>query len=284
MCRRGYSLFSLRKQESIDDHHFAIYDCGTSDDDDFVQLLVDLVVDLYVGRHDLAESLRGALSGLDDLFDLSHVEASISAIVDVSIPEPGSSRGGSQPWLDVARNELAEIIAYVAAEEIYRTVLPVKRIREKEVANLPTRGMDLLAVERSPVLRLFVGEVKASEQDKSPPDVVEGGSSSLRSQLIGAINDHRRILAELSYTLKHTADSFRDLVAECILRWVAHGLPIVAFPILVRSESTLGPDDFGSFRKSHQDYAPATIRFCLPVLAVSIDELASEVYTRARAS
>lgn len=271
--------FSLTEEAFDGEHHFALYDV---DADAAVEAFAAKVRDLYVEPDTLRETLTTASSGLGDLVDLALIEEILMDVTNAAVPP--AKQNAAKPWLDMARNEAAEVLASLAAEHIYGCVVVANRIRNKEIPGMPTRGMDLLALENSPRLRLVCGEVKASDVDTSPPPVVETSKDSLYNQLKLITSSEDRILQELNWAHKHCTERHRGIVARAILLWASRNLPVVVFPVLVRTLESGTSSDFGIFRSKPDDFTPAIVRFCLARLSIPIEDFAERVYRTARES
>jgi uncharacterized protein DUF1837 len=266
----------LAEEYWIGEHHFAIYDV---EPEVMVDLLAETVRKLYVETATLQQTLEVALMGLEDIADVPAVEEVVRAVAAATVPVPGVQT--SMPWLDLARNEVAEVLACVAAEALYEAPVLAPRVRNKEVTGQPSRGIDLIGFGETPV-HLLCGEVKASAARSSPPDVVSVGTDSLRAQLLGHIGDRKRILRELNWVHKHVEPNYHPIVARFILRWICKELPVRIFPLLLRPSSCCTVSDFGAFIESPEEYAPAQIRFCIARIPCTIEDFAGRVYTRAR--
>jgi hypothetical protein len=274
--------FDLQAEEFVGDHHFAVYDCGTRGDTSLSDLLADRVRSLYVDPNELREALESAATGLDDIADEDALQALVAKVTAAVVPQPAVNP--RQPaHLDLARNEVAEVIAYEAVEAVHGAVIPAARVREKEVPGQPTRGLDLLALLVGPTLTLVVTEVKASSSSSSPPAVVCSGDDSLHQQTKALVADDRRLLRELTWSFKHCQDAVvKDSLARAMLLLSNGKLPILAAPVLVRPVDKHGAADFGCFKDDPTQYPPARIDFCLARIEGSLETLAGEVYTKAR--
>ncbi len=274
--------FQLHQQDVAGDHRFSVYDCQTASGTTLVEELADRVRDLYADPNELRDALEQGATGLDGIADVPALKALVEQVTKAVIPVPAANP--TQPrHLDLARNEVAEVIAYEAVEGIYSAVIPAARIREKEVPGQPTRGLDLLALILEPVLRLLVAEVKASSSPSSPPPVVGRGEDSLHSQTHGLVTNSDRLLRELTWSLKHCHnETLRAALGRAMLQLALHQLPIVAVPVLVRPVNRHGANDFGRFRDDPDQYSPATVDFCVARVDGTLEQLAGDVYVRAR--
>ena len=265
----------------VDEHTFRVYDCG-DDYDVLVQELATMVRDLYLDEVELKAALRDAASGLDSVVNPELVEELLAAMKTAAIPEPASDTN-KPAHLDLARNEVAEVIALAAVEEVLDAKVPAARIRHKEVRDQPARGIDLLALQLEPKMSLVVSEVKASASEKSPPSVVDSGDGCLRQQLLGHVANQRRLRDELNWCFKHCPDEeLRGRVAEAMVRLAVEELPIVAFPVLVRPSSVFKSTDFGQLLDHPTQLNPARLHFCIARIREPLEDLASAVYNSAR--
>lgn len=274
--------FQLLEEDTQNPHRFATYDCVASAGD-LVDELAERVRRLYVDPTELHDALAQAVSGLEDVADTERLHELLERVTTAVVPTP-STNPDMPAHLDLARNEIAEVIAYEAVEKIHGAVIPAERIREKEVPGLPTRGLDLLGLLPPPTLSLVVSEVKASSSAASPPGVVGSGKDSLHSQTKAMVQDLDRLLVELNWCLKHCRDDeLRGLVAQAMLLISFGQLPIVAVPVLVRpADKQQSPSDYGCFRDDPSGYPPAAIQFCVARIEGTLEELAAAVYEKAR--
>lgn len=283
-ARSHVVTFQLEYQDVVDEHRFEVYDCLGHGASTLEDELAERVRELYIDREELRAAVEQAATGLGDVTDPTALDALVQRVTEAVVPVPEANP--MQPaHLDLARNEVAEVIAYAAVEEIHGAVIPAKRIRDKEVPGQPTRGLDLLSLVVAPTLKLLVTEVKASSSASSPPGVVGSGADSLHSQIQSLVSDVDRLLRELEWSRKHCDDDgIRDAVVRAMLLLSLGDLPILAAPVLVRPVDRYATTDFGSFRLSPGDYPPALIAFCIARIAGTLEQLAKDVYTKARAT
>ena len=274
--------FNNAADEGRAPHQFRVYDLE-ADDTDLVGEIAELVRELYVDVERLGNDMRTALDGLGPVADVTRLNELIDKVLDSVIPA-GNANSAQPPQLNLARNELAEVLAYEVVSQIHTATIPAKRVHEKEIPGQPSRGLDLLSILHQEPTQLLVTEVKASQSPVSPPAVVGYGNDSLRRQTLDILNDHRRLTQELNWAHKHCKPSDRQLVATTLLRLTLGQLQLVAAPVLVRTSTSYSRSDFGSFENSPGDFAPANIDFVIVRVAGTIHELASDVYDRARAA
>ena len=271
---------ALVSDEIIGVHRYVVLDCRASDRDAMVDGLAELIAELYVGPVELAERLLTAATGLDEVADMREVRALVERLTAATIPDEPPPR--QPPWLQLQRNELAEILAYLAAEAHFGTLVPAKRVREKETPRLPSRGMDMLGLDVDPELTLVLSEAKASEDLVSPPAVVEDGPSSLRAQIRAFQEDTEKILVELGWAERHSPYPLNELVGRAMFMLVRGALPSVVFPVLLRPIGAHQMTDPGCFRDDAASFSPAAVRFCVVRVAESLAGLATDAYAAAR--
>jgi hypothetical protein len=90
---------------------------------------------------------------------------------------------------DVTRSDFGETLCYIILEQQYSTMLGYKSVRDRELINLPGRGIDAIGIENDGKLTLVLGEVKVSNASASPPQVVDASDDSLRNQHLGHLNE-----------------------------------------------------------------------------------------------
>lgn len=271
--------FSRRFIREETPHWFGAYDLGAAETG-LTEELAALVREIYTGGEELRSSLKEALEGLGEVADVTILNAMVDRVAAASIPGIGEHpRQPSQ--LDLPRNEIAEIIAYEAVLQIHAATIPARRIREKEIAGQPARGIDVLSIVDGDPPMLLITEVKASGATDSPPAVVCDGASSLRHQTMRAVNDRGRLIQELNWAHKHCEPEARALVASTLVRLALGQVQLVAAPVLVRPASLHARGDFGCFEDDPSQFAPAAVNFVIVCVPGGIEELASGVYRRA---
>jgi len=270
--------FRSKSEVADGDHSFAILTCESVGQGDLVDELAVELRALYADVEDVAERLRRQAQELGDVADEVRIDGIISRVLEASIPAPGQHE---IKHLDVARNELAELLAHLVIQRRFGAVVPASRIRHKEIPNAPARGLDLLALELDPVKGL-ASEVKASSQAVSPPAVVESGDDSLRGQFLDFLGDEERMLAELNRLYKQSQEENLDAIAEAMALCVDSDLEIALAPVLLRPETHAGETDFGCFKDEPENFEGREIRFSLICVVGTIEDLAKAVYERAR--
>jgi hypothetical protein len=112
--------------------------------------------------------------------------------------------------------------------------------------------------------------------------VVGSGPDSLRGQLRAFVQDRQRVLIELNWVMKHAPTTHEEMVGRAMLQWVQRALPITVVPVLVRTSTTLGANDYGVFHDDPSQFSPALIQFELICVPTALANLAEMVYNKAR--
>lgn len=203
------------------------------------------------------------------------VEALRERLKMATIPARGSGR------LAVARSDFGETLAYCLLTQEYGTRFGYKSVRDRELVQLPGRGIDAVGVEVAPQpagpMTLVLGETKVSSEAKSPPQVVDQGVDSLRNQHLGHLNDRAVTANKIFHSARHVLDrDVRDLLFAATLAFeqkLQLSVHVAASSTLIRPDCHHTEADFGSFRASPGDFAPAWIRFWILKANCSIETM-----------
>ncbi len=277
-------IFHLIQEDQVGVDHYAHYSCQ-ADGTSLPEELAAEVRALYVDERELRELLREAVTGLGSVADertmTSMIDEITASVVPPGAPAPRPNRNPPPAHLALSRNELGEILAHLAAQQVYGIAVPAKRIRHKEVPGMPARGMDLLGIDVASE-DLVLGEVKTSTSSASPPEVVGDTEDSLRHQLVGYIGDRPRVVRELNWVVKHAPDEQKNLAARTLVSYLLGQSTVVAFATLVRPSDLASVNDYGCFRSEPDQFRPGHVRFCLIELDGDIAEVARDAYDLAR--
>jgi len=204
-------------------------------------------------------------------------------------------RGGS---FDVLRSDLGEVLAYELLQQEFGMTIGYKSVRDRELPALPGRGIDAIGVEAAPpttdgraCYRLVLAETKVSDENRSPPRVVDASEDCLRDQHLAHLSDRRATISKIFQHAQRMTDTVareRLLSAALMLeRDRLDRLSVVACCVLVRSQARCAESDSGSFEASPADYAPANIRFLriqLPDDVESVINAWTSVLSRTRSA
>lgn len=217
-----------------------------------------------------------SLEGVD-IVNVDEVEAMLAA---ACVPTYQQGNFG------VIRSDLAEVLlAWIQAEH-YASKYGYRSVRDRELIQLPGRGIDQIGVELvedsgGVRVALVLGEAKTSSQSASPPSVVDTASDCLRVQHLDHIANREVTINKVLNASRHA----REPEVAASLRVVAHLLKndddrasIVVSSIVVRPDEVIAaPSDFGSFYTSPTDYDPAHVRFILVRVPGNVDAIAEEI-------
>jgi hypothetical protein len=222
------------------------------------------------------------VAGLD-IFDADEIDRRIRA---KTVPP---RVGGN---FDVLRSDFGETNAYLVLEGLFGTSFGYKSVQDRELVNLPGRGIDAIGVEAvdGTAVGLCLSETKVSSQALSPPAVVDGAADdSLRNQQIGHLTDHEATTRKLWEVARHARDpdqQTRFLTAALLFEEEAWDrLSLFAVCVLLRPASLDVDGDFGSFADTPGDYLPAKVRFIIikvPVDSGSLEDLVTSFGDHAR--
>ena len=264
-------------------HRFEVYDLALADDALVDELATDIRA-LYLDD-DFDAVLAQAARDLDAVSDPGAVAELVSSAARSAVPAPAQRT--TQPWLDMARNELGEVICYAALEELHGASVLAKRVRHKEVPQLPTRGMDAVALGDDATaphaLRLYLSETKSSSSTESPPNVVDKTDDCLHTQLLNAVRERTKVASELARAAKYLSGVEQMRLARAMVLWGTGELATTVVPFLLRPKERHGAKDFGAFRDEPSAFDPAHVAFCLVRIDGTIEALSQAVYQRARA-
>lgn len=233
-----------------------------------------------------AKLLRSAnelalFSGASFNFNESAINAALNEERDAVLPAELDNNDKRAEHLSVQRSEFGEIVAAEVLKQIFGTTIPASRIKHKEIPDQPTRGADLVGLEdvTAKKHKLILGEVKASQQRKSPPGVVAG----MVTKLTELIHSRRTLLQELCWLRDHAENEYAQICARVYASFILKQecFQIVIAPILVRSADTHHADDASDFKHNPQRFGKS-VRWVSIVVEGDLSEVAREVYRLAR--
>ncbi|MFB8405415.1 Hachiman antiphage defense system protein HamA [Streptomyces sp. NPDC055912] len=276
-------LFSIVSDEVIDGHRYV--HVVPADQAQFAHAIAPLVTAHYFDEADVRERLLRSAQELTlfsgESFEISEqdVQLALTEERDAVIPEPW--KGDRKKHLDVQRSEFGEILASEALKQIFGTSIPASRIKHKEIPDQQTRGADVIGLEDidQPSVSLILGEVKGSQDKKSPPGVVSGMEEKL-GELIG---NRRALLQELCWLRDHAEEGYVAVCSRLHASFVLkrEKFKITLAPLLVRTSDTHHEKDPGAFKSNPQGFGKR-IRWVSIVVEGDLFEIAQEVYRIAR--
>lgn len=166
-------------------------------------------------------------------------------------------RGGN---FDVVRSDLGELLLAHLCAAMYGVECGYRSIRDRELSDIPGRGIDLIGVEVPDpgaadwLVTLVLGEAKVSSEAASPPRVVDTAEDSLRNQHLGHLKypaATARKVFDAGRRCKHASTRNLMMLAAALLEdGIWRQLRLVAASLLVRPSSCATNADFGSFFQS----------------------------------
>jgi hypothetical protein len=255
---------------------YRVYTLDENDRDSWLQMLADEYIRLRTRRKAPHRAL--STEGIE-VVDIHSIAMRLKEFerrkLRASIPsyKPGN--------FSVLRSDFGELLNYILLEDHYQTIICKKSIEHRRMAYQIEKGIDTVGVERHVPIKLILSEVKVSDEDVSPPHVVDRNSRDcLRTQHVHHIGDR---LKE-GGTFDKIVDLFKDIEDENMalllqqVEWSLFqedwtNLHFVACSVLIRPSDTCGEKDFGSFRSSPDDYTPAYIRFLIIRVPYDIDRM-----------
>jgi hypothetical protein len=261
---------------------------------------LDAVADTYVALRTACHhgDIDTMLEGLE-FADRNAIRAHLAA---ASVP-----RVSTDGPLSIMRADLGEVLAYELLERRFSTQIGYKLVCDRELVQLPGRGIDAIGAEYHPhpadgvmvppavpplgavedeersllgeSFRLVLAEVKVSDETASPPQVVDRKRDAMRKQ-------HRAHMSESRQTTDKVWQAARKCRDKALGERLLHialqmernfqSVPYVACCVLVRPESKVRPTDRGSFHSSPSDYSPAAVRFITVALPDSMADIMTE--------
>lgn len=209
------------------------------------------------------------------VFDVSELKARLAKAV---VPPDDKHR----KQFSVTRADLSEVAAYMLLEKKFGTEIAFKLVRDRELISLPGRGIDAIGLEKKEKLLVVLSEVKCSDENSAPraPQVVDMKNDGLRKQHLGHLKELNQTIAKIWDCARRAKDVELQEGLLTAAIYLAEGcseeVEIVSSCILVRPESRYSSGDFGSFKKSPEDFSPAAVRFLIWALPGDLDSILAD--------
>lgn len=253
---------------SVEPHLYGIYKPAD------MQGWLDAVASEYVRLRcectvDLPDTID--FSGIG-LFDVSQIKAKLAEKL-VPSSAPSNNR------LSVTRSDLSETAAYMLLEREFGTRIAYKLIRDRELIQLPGRGIDAIGIEGDEKLLVILCEIKFSDENSAPksPQVVDRSKDGMRCQHRGHLTDINVTVAKIWDCVRRSRDEDLQQSLMAAALYMESGMldrvGIVSCCVLVRPEGRYCAGDFGSFKDSPADYQPASVRFLVWLLPGNLSEI-----------
>jgi hypothetical protein len=216
-----------------------------------------------------------------EAFEVTEEDVQLALEEELDAVLPAAWKGDRKKHFDVQRSEFGEILAGEALKEIFGTKIPASRIKHKEIPDQQTRGADVIGVEDEQTTRvtLILGEVKGSDQAKSPPGVVSG----MEKKLAELVTDRRALLQELCWLQEYAEEPYAGVCSRLHASFILKKdkFDIVLAPLLVRTLDTHHENDPGTFKTNPEGFGHK-IRWVSIVVEGDLFQIAQEVYRIAR--
>lgn len=185
---------------------------------------------------------------------------------------------------DVIRSDFGETLCYMLLEQEYQTRFGYQSVCDRELIQLPGRGIDAVGIEEGSPLTLVLGETKVSDEKTSPPKVVDTNDDSLKVQHTDHLSNPTVTAGKIWNLARHVIEiNLRNLyflAAFYLEEQSWEKLQIIACSVLVRPRQKYKQSDYGSFRKTPSDYTPANIRFLVICVPGDVEPVLADWYKR----
>lgn len=176
---------------------------------------------------------------------------------------------------------MGEVLAYMLLTQEYGTLIGYKSVRDRELIDLPGRGIDVIGVENGEKIRLILGEVKVSNAEDSS-NVVDYNDDAISKSLEKHIQQHGITSRKLWSIIPRTRDiHFREMLEVAALYWdhkMWTHLSVICSGILVRPEEKYKKEEFGKLIKEPKLVDPAKVRFLIICMQNDLEDLADQLH------
>jgi hypothetical protein len=251
--------------------------CTPSDaDDPLVMRMITSVRRAY--REDEILALAEPDPSVGQQFNLDAIRRAIRA----GLPAP-ESEGSKPPQLRNSRSEASELIARDLLQERCGVRFPASPQAAKLNANQPILGFDGWGFtqdsEGRPVLTLVL--VKATDQDKSPPDVADDLAVECTEAALD-ISAICRALSVLAILLAGTDDA-QVVLSLLELAGIHASIPLILGPTILRGLTTAKLSDMAPLRALSETH-PASFVGLVVSIGADLGDFGSIVFKGARAA
>ncbi len=258
--------FRLSSNYDLDPHHFRVYEAISNGSEDWLEPMAEEYIRVLT---DSAIRLKSIKISEDTDMDMSRLKP---YLIKASIPryEEGN--------FNVVRSDFGELLCYMLLERDYSTMFGEKSIYSRELRDRPGRGIDAIGIEESDLLTLVLCEVKVSDEQSSPPGVVDQGKECLSRQHRSHIDNLQKATKDKVWRAvnKTRNQKIAVLLATAAIRLEENRydeVHIIVCSLLVRPRAKHRSNDFGSFRTNPAHYSPAIIRFLVACIPGDVDDI-----------
>lgn len=214
-------------------------------------------------------------------FDCSYIHDIIKKYCVPSVRECIKKDQKLPRYGDIYRSDLGELLMTIYFEEEIEDErkfrIPLKTITNREIAELPARGLDAIGYRKEgDKFKVLLGEAKVSEERKNPPQVVHQSADSIYNQQLKKIKDKKFLLNRLT-DFSRKLDN-EDALCICIIIAFIEQERIQDYEIicgcaLIRDlECVDTAKDYGKLKTHAQELNPANIHFIIISFDKSIPE------------
>jgi hypothetical protein len=258
--------FRLSGNYDLDPHHFRVYEAISNGSEDWLEPLAEEYVRVLTDRATRLKSIKISEDTDMDMSRLKHY------MIKASIPKYELGN------FNVVRSDFGELLCYMLLEQDYGTMFGEKSISGRELRDRPGRGIDAIGVEESDLLTLVLCEVKVSDEQSSPPGVVDSGRECLSRQHHSHMDNLKKETKDKVWRAvsKTRNQGIADLLATAAVRLEENRFDevrIIVCSVLVRPKAKHKLTDFGSFRANPARYSPAIIRFLVACIPGDVDDI-----------
>lgn len=200
-----------------------------------------------------------------------------------------------QTHLKPTRSKAGELIA----KDLMKNHLNVKfagRIScEEEESDVPKRGIDNFGFIFKDINgdieleKVVMCEVKASDQLKNPPDVVEKNKDSLYKELMKLSKLDDRLMKALTKAFDRIdLDEYAALIASLMIDFNLNDnlqetrKKMMVVPFLLRTKEAYQNEDFGKFYNEPSEFTTTTIKYFIVVVDIPLSDFADDIYSKIR--
>lgn len=174
---------------------------------------------------------------------------------------------------DIYRSDLGELLMTYYFEEKLpegeRFIIPIKNITFRERAELPGRGLDAIGYKQisDDKVEILLGEAKVSEEQKSPPAVVDSTKDSIYKAQLNHRNNTPTVIQRLSdycRRLNNKQAKILGFAIVCLEKGLNDNFSITYGCTLIRDHTCINEEtDFGKMKSNASEFEPGKVHFSI---------------------
>lgn len=214
-------------------------------------------------------------------FDSSYIKSLIKGHCVPSVRECIKRDQKLDRYRDIYRSDLGELLMTTyfeeEAEDDRRFKIPFKTISNREIAELPSRGLDAIGYRKlGDKFNVLLGEAKVSEERNNPPQVVHKKSDSIYNQQLEKIKNRNLLLTRLT-DFSRKLDNEDALYICIIIAFIEQNrtqdYEIICGCALIRDLKCVNlSEDYGKLRTHADEFKSANIHFVIISFDKPIEE------------